>query len=94
MVLFVSRNEVFLSERSERNQRIAGAAFDERHAGGGAHRRLAPDPNYGGRPPGRLGISLRRAKIRPAVLLASAHWGLPRLKFAVSCVEMTPPALA
>ncbi len=53
---------MLLSERSESHQRIAGAASDERLRGAGAHRRLAPDPVYGGRPPGLLGNLVRRAK--------------------------------
>ena len=42
---------MFLSERSERNQRIAGAAFGEHLRAAGAHRRLAPDPILRGRVP-------------------------------------------
>ena len=31
-------------------------------------------------------------KTRPCVLLAPAHWGLPRLKLAAFCAERTPPS--
>ena len=41
-----------------------------------------------------IGTCVRRAKSGRTVLLAPAHWGLPKLKFAASCVEMTPPTLA
>ena len=38
-----------------------GVAFDERYAGGSAHRRLTPKPPfYGGRPPGELIMTSRR----------------------------------
>ena len=48
---------MLLSARAESNQRIAGDAFDERLRAAGAHRRLAPDPVYGGRPPEDLAFA-------------------------------------
>lgn len=33
-------------------------------------------PSYGGRLPGRLIMTSRRAKTRSVIPLASAHWGL------------------
>ena len=73
-----------LSERSERHERIAGAAFGEHHACGGAHRRLAPDPIYESGALRRVG-PFRRAKSEWLVFLLSAHWGLVPSKFVGAC---------
>ena len=61
-----------------------GVAFDERHAGGSAHRRLTPKPPFTG------DACLFPGHVRPAVLrqdrlvlLASAHWGLPSANISV-----------
>ena len=53
-----------------------GAAFDERLRPAGAHRRLAPDPIYGGCLTGGLVMTSRRAKTSSVIPLASAHRGL------------------
>ena len=84
-----------LSERSERDERIAGAAFDERLRTAGAHRRLAPGPPFTG------DALLGNGQFHPAgkdktiwFFLPRGHWPLPDQKFRSFCAVRIPPALA
>ena len=75
--------------RTESNQRTAGAAFDERLRAAGAHRRLAPDPGYGGRPPVLLGTFIRRASSSQSPLYS----GCPSvgIRHAAPLLLLSPP---
>ena len=85
---------MLLSARTESNQRCAGAAFDERLRAAGAHRRLAPDPAYEGRPPENLALASGGSEHKTLRSSYLGPLGPTKQKFRRCRVEMTPPSLA
>ena len=83
---------MFLSARTERNQRCAkGAPSMNTSPKAGVHRRHPPGPPFYGGGSLRVFGKPRRAKSRPVSVLLSGHRAFLPTKFVSCCFYCTPP---